>query len=97
MKSIAEELGCEIIALEEMRDHIHFFVNCRPRYSPSYLANYFKAKSARLALKKFPGLRKYTRGKFRSRSHFVSTAGNVPSETVRKYVEEQLVKEGQKN
>jgi len=80
-----------------MRDRIRFFVNCRPRYSPSYLANYFKAKSARLALKKFPGLRKYTRGKFRSRSHFVSTAGNVPSETVRKYVEEQLVKEGQKN
>ena len=60
MKSIAEELGCEIIVLEVMPDHIHLFVNCPPRYSPSYLANYFKGKSARLVLKKFPELRKYT-------------------------------------
>ena len=34
LKSIAKELGCEIIALEVMPDHIHFFVNCPPRYSP---------------------------------------------------------------
>ncbi|BDB98202.1 hypothetical protein SACC_12190 [Saccharolobus caldissimus] len=60
LKSIAEELGCEIITLEVMPDHIHLFVNCPPRYSPSYLANYFKGKSARLVLKKFPELRKYT-------------------------------------
>jgi len=60
LKSIAEELGCEIITLEVIPDHIHLFVNCPPRYSPSYLANYFKGKSARLVLKKFPELRKYT-------------------------------------
>jgi putative transposase len=57
LKSIAKELGCEIIALEVMPDHIHLFVNCLPRYSPLYLANYVKGKSARLVLKKFPELR----------------------------------------
>ena len=75
LKSIAKELGCEIIALEVMPDHIHLFVNCLPRYSPLYLANYVKGKSARLVLKKFPELR--TKGKLWTRSYFVSTAGNV--------------------
>lgn len=97
LKSIAKELGCEIIALEVMPDHIHLFVNCPPRYSPSYLANYFKGKSARLVLKKFPELRKYTKGKLWTRSYFVSTAGNVSSETIRKYIEEQWRRENEKN
>lgn len=95
LKLIAKELGCEIIALEVMPDHIHLFVNCPPRYSPSYLANYFKGKSARLVLKKFPELR--TKGKLWTRSYFVSTAGNVSSETIRKYIEEQWRKENEKN
>jgi len=95
LKSIADGLGCEIIALKVMPDHIHLFVNCPPRYSPSYLANYFKGKSARLVLKKFPELRKYT--KLWTRSYFVSTAGNVSNETIRKYIEEQWVKEGEKD
>ena len=58
LKAIAKELSCEIIALEVMPDHIQLFVNCPPRYSPSYLANYFEGKSARLVLKRFPELRK---------------------------------------
>ncbi|BDB98399.1 IS200/IS605 family transposase [Saccharolobus caldissimus] len=97
LKSIAEELGCEIITLEVMPDHIHLFVNCPPRYSPSYLANYFKGKSARLVLKKFPDLRKHTGGKLWTRSYFVSTAGNVSSETIKKYIEEQWVKEDEED
>ncbi len=44
LKLIAKDLGCEIIALEVMPAHIHLFVNCPPRYSPSYLANYFKGE-----------------------------------------------------
>ena len=97
LKSIAEELDCEVIALEVMPDHIHLFVNCPPRYAPSYLANYFKGKSARLILRKFPELRKYTNGKLWTRSYFVSTAGNVSSETIKKYIEEQWVKEGEED
>lgn len=68
----------------------YLFVNCPPRHSPSYLANYFKGKSARLILKKFPELRK---GKLWVRSYFVSTAGIVSSETIKKYIEEQMGEE----
>jgi putative transposase len=89
LKNIAEELDCEVIAMEVMQDHIHLFINCPPRYSPSYLANYFKGKSARLVLKKFPELRSKTKGKLWTRSYFVSTAGNISSETIKKYIEEQ--------
>ena len=95
LKSIAEGLGCEVIALEVMPDHIHLFVNCPPRYAPSYLANYFKGKSARLVLKRFPELRKYANGKLWTRSYFVSTAGDVSSETIRGYIEEQWAREGE--
>jgi putative transposase len=91
LKNIAEELDCGILALEVMPDNIHLFVNCPPRYSPSYLANYFKGKSARLILKKFP----LGKGKLWARSYFVSTAGNVSNETIKKYVEGQWVKEAE--
>ena len=97
LRSIAEELGCEVIALEVMSDHVHLFVNCPPRYAPSYLANYFKGKSARLILKKFPELRRYTNGKLWTRSYFVSTAGNVSSETIKKYIEEQWAREDEED
>ena len=97
LRTIAEELGCEVLALEVMPDHIHLFVNCPPRYAPSYLANYFKGKSARLILKKFQELKKSTNGKLWTRSYFVSTAGNVSSETIKKYIEEQWVKESEED
>jgi putative transposase len=89
LKLIAKELGCEIIGLEVMPDHIHLFINCPPRYSPSYLANYFKRKSTKLVLEKFLELRKYIKEKFWTRSYLVSTASDVSSETIRKYIEEQ--------
>jgi putative transposase len=73
--------------MEVMQDHIHLFINCSPRYSPSYLANYFKGKSARLILKKFPELRSKTKGKLWTRSYFVSTVSNISSETIKKYIE----------
>jgi len=97
LRTIAEELGCEVLALEVMPDHIHLFVNCPPRYAPSYLANYFKGKSARLILKKFQELKKSTNGKLWTRSYFVSTAGNVSSETIKKYIEEQWAKENEED
>ncbi len=58
LKSIAEELGCEIIALELMPDHVHLFVNCPPRYSPSYLANYFKGEISQASFEEIPRFKK---------------------------------------
>jgi len=97
LKLITKELGYEITTLEVLPDHIHLLINCSPRYSPSYLANYFKGKSTRLALKKFLELRKYIKEKLWTRSYFVSTTGNVSSETIEKYVQEQWRKKNEKN
>lgn len=89
LKEIAKELGCEIIALHVELDHIHLFISCPPRYAPSYLANYFKGKSARKILQRFPELKTEAgRGKLWTRSYFVATAGNVSSETIKRYIEE---------
>jgi len=89
LEEIAKDLGCEIIALRIKPDHIHLFVSCPPRHAPSYLANYFKGKSARKILQKFPELKtKANRGKLWTRSYFVATAGNVSSETIKRYIEE---------
>lgn len=89
LEEIARELGCEIIALHAELDHIHLFVSCPSRYAPSYLANYFKGKSARKILQRFPELKAGAeRGKLWTRSYFVATAGNVGSEIIRRYVEE---------
>jgi putative transposase len=89
LKLIAKELDYEIITLEVMPDYINLFINRPSRYSPSYLANYFKRKSTKLVLEKFLELRKYIKEKFWTRSYLVSTASDVSSETIRKYIEEQ--------
>ena len=47
MEEILKELGCEAIAVEVMPDHVHVFALCPPRFSPAYIVNYLKGKSAR--------------------------------------------------
>ena len=65
-------------ALHAELEHIHLFVSCLPRYAPSYLANYFKGKSARKILQRFPELKAGAeRGKLWTRSYFVATAASV--------------------
>lgn len=67
-----------------------FFTLCPPRLSPAYVVNYLKGKSARRTLQKFPKLKtRASRGKLWSRRYFVATVGNVTSDIVKRYVEEQ--------
>lgn len=95
LREIAEELGCEILALDVMPDHVHVFILCPPRCAPSYIANYLKGKSARRILQKFPHLKsRAKRGKLWTRSYFVATVGNVSAEMVKRYIEEQWSRGG---
>jgi len=94
LNDILKELRCELLALEVMPDHVHVFVLCPPRYSPAYIVNYLKGKSARKILQRFPELKtRAVRGKLWSRSYFVATVGNVTADIVKRYVEEQWEKE----
>ena len=71
-----KELEIEIIAIECDKDHVHMFLNCLPTQSPSDIMQHIKGFTS-----KMPSLW--------TRSYFVSTAGNVCSETIKKYVENQ--------
>lgn len=88
-------VGCEVVALEVVPDHVHVFVPCPPRLAPAYVANYLKGKSARRTLQRFPHL-KAGGDRLWSRSYFVATVGRVDAHTVKKYVEEQWVRESSK-
>ncbi|MCB2292621.1 IS200/IS605 family transposase [Clostridium algoriphilum] len=87
VKYVCEEIEIEIIALECDKDHTHMFLNCPPSLSPSDIMQKIKGVTSRVLRDEFLELRKmpslWTRG------YFVSTAGNVSSVAVKKYVENQ--------
>lgn len=84
---VCKEHEWKIIALEIMPDHVHLFVNVPPDVAAHKVANAIKGRSSRYLRQEFPHLMKLP--SLWTHSYFVSTAGNVSSETVRKYIEEQ--------
>ena len=82
-----KELEIEIIAIKCDKDHVHMFLNCLPTQSPSDIMQYIKGYTSKILREEFEILRKTL--SLWTRSYFVSTAGNVCSETIKKYVENQ--------
>ena len=83
----APELESEVLALEVLPDHLHLFLSATPRSAPNQLVGRLKGKSARLLREEFPELLRMP--SLWTRSYFCSTAGNVSSETIRRYIAEQ--------
>jgi len=84
---VCEEMEIKIVAIECDKDHAHMFLNCLPTLSPSDIMQKIKGVTSRVLRDEFPQLKKMP--SLWTRSYFVSTAGNVSSETVKKYIEEQ--------
>jgi putative transposase len=82
-----KELGMEILALEIMPDHVHLFVSCPPNISPDQIMFRLKRYTARILRKEYPLLLKLP--SMWTRAYFVSTAGNVSSETIKRYIQQQ--------
>lgn len=76
-----------IVAMEVMPDHVHLFLNCLPTDSPSDVMAKVKGVTSRILRQEFEHLAHLP--SLWTRSFFVSTAGNVSSETVKRYVDEQ--------
>jgi len=94
LKEYAEEIDCEVIAIEVMPDHVHVFLKAKPNLSPAKIINHLKGKTARKLLQEFPELRaKTTNGRLWSRSYFVASVGYVTDEIVKHYVETQWERE----
>ncbi|MDJ0798340.1 MAG: IS200/IS605 family transposase [Calothrix sp. MO_167.B12] len=82
-----KEKDWQIIALEIMPDHVHLFVNVLPDIAARQVAAQIKGRSSRYLRKEFPHLLKLP--SLWTHSYFVSTAGNLSNETIRRYIEEQ--------
>ncbi len=90
LTQVAVEKRVKILALEVMPDHLHLFVSCYPQIVLHRLVKAFKGRSSNMLRKEFPSLLRLP--SLWTNSYFVSTAGIVSSETIRKYIEAQSTK-----
>ncbi|MDD4029743.1 MAG: IS200/IS605 family transposase [Caldisericia bacterium] len=77
----------EILAIECDKDHTHLFLNALPQISPSQIMAKIKGVSSRKIRQEIKELKHMP--SLWTRSFFVSTAGNVSSDTIKKYIDEQ--------
>jgi putative transposase len=77
----------EILAMECHVDHVHMFVSVYPQMSIPDIMKVVKGATSHKLREEFPELQGMTA--LWTRSYFVSTAGNVSSETIKWYVDMQ--------
>jgi putative transposase len=90
IQDVAKEKKFEVIVLEIMPDHIHLFVSSIPSLPIHSLVKAIKGRSSFLLRKEFKHLLRLP--SLWTHSYFVSTAGNVSSTMIQKYIEEQSKK-----
>lgn len=90
-KELASEgcrnMGVEILAMECHVDHVHMFLSCLPTQSPAGVVKQVKGITSHALRDEFAELSGMP--SLWTRSYFVSTAGNVSSETIKWYVDTQ--------
>ncbi|MGZ3302298.1 MAG: IS200/IS605 family transposase [Isosphaeraceae bacterium] len=91
LRETAPELESEVLALEVMPDHLHLFLSATPQWAPNQLVGRLKGKSARLLRQELPVLLRMP--SLWTRSFFCSTASNVSSETIKRYIAEQATRD----
>ena len=84
---VCEQNQIEILALECHTDHVHMFVSVLPDKSIPEIMRIIKGATSYRLRQEFPVLQAMP--SLWTRSYFVSTAGNVSSETIKWYVETQ--------
>ena len=87
LRTVAEELGVEIAALEIMPDHVHLFADVPVTLAPTVLIQRLKGVSSRVLRQRFPHLNR--RRALWSRSYYIGSVGHVSETTVRRYIENQ--------
>ena len=91
IEQAVQELDCDLIALETDKDHVHLFVNAHPRLAPYQIMHKVKGFTSHTLRKEFPWLKTKLPSLW-TRSYFVSTAGSVSGDTIKRYVENQKTK-----
>ncbi|WP_129115947.1 IS200/IS605 family transposase [Halegenticoccus tardaugens] len=81
----ADELGLEILRLAIQPDHVHLFITSNPKLSPNKIIQQVKGYTSRNLRDEFD----FGLPSLWTRSYFVSSAGEVPSQTIEEYIEAQ--------
>jgi len=87
IRSKCAEKGWEVLELAVQPDHVHLFVRCWPTDSAAGVVKECKGLTSRRLRQQFKHLLRLP--SLWTRSYFASTAGNVSSETIRRYIEAQ--------
>jgi putative transposase len=83
-----KEIGCKLISLEIMPDHVHIFVEAQPTATPNRIVANLKGYTSKILREEFPELKSRLPTLW-TRSYFVSTHGHVSADVIKKYIEEQ--------
>ena len=86
----AKQMHCKLLELRVMPDHVHMFIQANPTLAPNSIIAGIKGYTSRTLRTEFPILLKMPT--LWTRSYFVSTAGNVSSSVIERYVESQVGK-----
>lgn len=87
IREVAQKQAWEIVELAIQPDHVHLFVRSNPYTLPSDIPRLIKGRSSHDLRREFPELLKLP--SLWTRSYFLSTAGNVSSETIQRYIAAQ--------
>ena len=87
IKAKCSEKSWEVLRLAVQSDHVHLFVRATPDVSASEVVKSVKGVTSRELRRDFPELKKLP--SLWTRSFFASTAGNVSSEAIARYIEAQ--------
>ena len=89
LRGQSESREWEVLAIEIQPDHLHLFLSVPPSWSPSEVVNILKGNTSRQLRLVFPFLKTIIRKSLWADGYYVSTAGYVSQEQVRKYIDEQ--------
>jgi len=83
----AKQMHCKILELRVMPDHVHMFIQANPTLAPNSIIAGIKGYTSHILRTEFAELLKLPT--LWTRSYFVSTAGNVSSSIIERYIEQQ--------
>ena len=83
----AKQMRCRILELRVMPDHVHMFIQANPTLAPNSIIAGIKGYTSHTLRMEFPALLKMPT--LWTRSYFVSTAGNVSSSVIERYIQAQ--------
>jgi len=80
----------EIIELTVKEDHVHLYLEAKPKYSPSKIANLIKGGTSKKIRELFPSLEEnYWNSSFWQDGYFVRSVGVVDDTKVKQYINKQ--------